>query len=531
MLLVAPDPRVGIAPERISRVRVLLDGLSAAPGVAVALPGGPDGELDALVLRPDGVLGLVPATSARRGRVGAGAATTGAAGAGPQEPAVAEIDRLLALARPAPDAPRQVVPIADRSPSGPARGDAPDRTDEDPDVRVAAAARLALTASAGPSVLDAVEVRRLFAAWRLAELVPDASDLHAAGFPPGPAAVPAARSANASSPGAGQAAPGLSATGAGRAVPEPLGGAAGRAGPEPLGSAAGREVPGPPSAGVLPAGAGDEVADRPSTRPIPTPDHRPRDAAAGPAAASGEWATPGPWPTVDAASGPRRRERTPRGRATRDRPRGHVSATGAGSSRGLAARLGGWRGLAARLGTWRGLAAASVITFALALGAAVLVVRGVSPAAEDTARPVRVIDGVSWTQRVLSAEPTCEGHAYGEAVEFVRQHPCTRLDRALWSGEVRGAPMVASVSVVRMRDVASASAFKSLIDTSGTGNVADLLREGRGFPGAPASLGKAGYASALLGDSVVVTETASSGAETVTESVLDKVAKQVLGLG
>src|ERR1700709_2156177 len=60
MLLVAPDPRLGISPERISRVRTLLDGLPTAPGVAVALPGGPDGELDALVLRPDGGLGLLP---------------------------------------------------------------------------------------------------------------------------------------------------------------------------------------------------------------------------------------------------------------------------------------------------------------------------------------------------------------------------------------------------------------------------------------------------------------------------------------
>src|ERR1700712_5223339 len=106
MLLVAPDPRMGISPERISRVRTLLDGLPTAPGVTVALPGGPDGELDALVLRPDGVLGLVPAPSSRRDRVGVGATTTGDgngdAGPGPQELAAAEIDRLLALADPTP---------------------------------------------------------------------------------------------------------------------------------------------------------------------------------------------------------------------------------------------------------------------------------------------------------------------------------------------------------------------------------------------------------------------------------------------
>jgi hypothetical protein len=175
---------------------------------------------------------------------------------------------------------------------------------------------------------------------------------------------------------------------------------------------------------------------------------------------------------------------------------------------------------------------AAVATFAVALGVAVLVVRGVSPAPDDAAaNPVRVVDGVSWTQRVVTSEPTCEGHAYGLAVQFLREHPCVQLDRSLWSGDVSGTPMVASVALVRLHDEASASAFKSLVDSSGTGNVADLLREGRGFPGAPASLGNAGYGSALLGDSVVITETAPAGSGSVSESTLDKVAKQALGLG
>ena len=98
MLLVAPDPRHGISPARIGRVRALLDGL-AAPGIAIALPGGPDGVLDALVLRPDGVLGLVPA--AERVPVPTTAGVTGSTG-GSQERAAAEIDRLLALADPRP---------------------------------------------------------------------------------------------------------------------------------------------------------------------------------------------------------------------------------------------------------------------------------------------------------------------------------------------------------------------------------------------------------------------------------------------
>jgi hypothetical protein len=481
MLLVAPDPRLGIAPERISRVRTLLDGLSTAPGLAVALPGGPDGDLDAVVLRPDGVLGLVLAS--RRVGAGAGARAVDGGGPGSQELAAAEIDRLLALTHPAPTAPRQVVPIVDGRPPAYSRHDDPERTDEDTGVGVATAARLVLTASAGPTVLEAAEVRRLLVAWRLAEFLPDGADLRAAGFPGDlhdggagprssgsvppvpagavgalPAVVPAARSAVASSPGG---------------APEP---------------------PGPPRTGVLSAGP-DESSPRPLTAPLPVAPALAGDVRPG---------ALGPYASDPGSRARRRREQR---------------------SRRLVAV--GW------LGTWRGLGIAAVATFGVALAVAVLVVRGVAPTPEDVAAlPVRVVDGVSWTQQVVTTESTCEGHAYGLAVQFLREHPCVQLDRTLWSGDVGGSAMVASVAVVRMSDAASAAALKALVDSSGTGNVADLLREGRGFAGAPPSLGNAGYGSAQQGESVVIAETApGTGSGSVGESTLDRVARQATGLG
>ena len=82
-----------------------------------------------------------------------------------------------------------------------------------------------------------------------------------------------------------------------------------------------------------------------------------------------------------------------------------------------------------------------------------------------------------------------------------------------------------------MGDATSASAFKALVDSSGTGNVADLLREGRGFVGAPASLGNAGYGSAQVGESVVIAETApGAGSGSVGERPLDRIARQATAL-
>ena len=149
-----PIPASGIAPERISRVRTLLDGLPTAPGLAVALPGvAPTGASPrggpASRRRPRARPGRrVPSRGRRRRRL-----PKSGGGAGSQELAAAE-DRPPARPHPTPRRPRP----ARSSPSSPARPpaasrplqgirSAPTRT---PGVGVATAARLVLTASAGP---------------------------------------------------------------------------------------------------------------------------------------------------------------------------------------------------------------------------------------------------------------------------------------------------------------------------------------------------------------------------------------------
>jgi hypothetical protein len=59
-----------------------------------------------------------------------------------------------------------------------------------------------------------------------------------------------------------------------------------------------------------------------------------------------------------------------------------------------------------------------------------------------------------------------------------------------------------------MPDSESARKLRGLADTTGTGNVSDLLREGTTFEGAPDSLENAQYASAVSGSVVTIVETA-----------------------
>lgn len=441
MLVLAPDPRLGIAPERVARVRALLEEAergAPVPGVAVALPGGADGPLDAVLLRPDGVIGLAPLPAGEREAARESVAAGGGPGpslpppsdAGPTVRAAGdELDRLLGLADPPCAAPRRVLPSLGAG--------AEDDT------------HAALIAPVGSfRVIDVEDLRRLLVAFRLGDHVPEESRLAEAGF----------------------LAPDIPALKAG-AAPETT--------PVPV------QETGTPGRGGLP----------PTGRlPASAPE----------------------------SSGP---------------PIGRTGSTGSDGSigrlarAGRAARAARGRRLPEWVWGWRGLTVAAVAAFLVALGIAVLVGRaavGGDPPTDPAA--TRVVDGVTYTRQVATTDTSCEGHAYNQAAEFLRERGCLHLDRSLWSGTAEGQEVVIAVATVQLADTTTATAFRSLVDSNGTGNVSDLIREGRGYPGAPPALSGQGYASAQLGDRVVVSEADGIDPDFTDGEALDRISRAGLAL-
>jgi hypothetical protein len=121
---------------------------------------------------------------------------------------------------------------------------------------------------------------------------------------------------------------------------------------------------------------------------------------------------------------------------------------------------------------------------------------------------VQDVDGVRFTLQAVQADDTCVGHAYGQVADFFAATNCTGLSRALYSAEVDGAPVVVSVTRVRMPDTKTARDLRALADRNGSGNVSDLLREGVTYTGAPQKLSNAEYASAVSGPTVTIVESA-----------------------
>jgi hypothetical protein len=145
---------------------------------------------------------------------------------------------------------------------------------------------------------------------------------------------------------------------------------------------------------------------------------------------------------------------------------------------------------------------------------------------------VQQVAGVSYTVRAVEVDGTCAGHAYGDTASFLETADCTGLSRALYSAQVGGREVVVSVARVRMPDTVAARDLRGLTDTSGSGNVSDLLREGITYPGGPKSLGDgAEYASAVSGPTVTIVESAwanpSAGG---TDAEVDQVATSGLSL-
>lgn len=133
----------------------------------------------------------------------------------------------------------------------------------------------------------------------------------------------------------------------------------------------------------------------------------------------------------------------------------------------------------------------------------------------------QTVGGYAFEPDASDTQSSCADYAYGEVKEFLVEQPCTELQRALFLTEVDGKPVAVSVSEVTMPDSDGAAALKAMTDTSGTGNVNDLLREGvqpDGYPSAEVLVGGE-YASSVIENKVRIVEAAFADGSKTTANV------------
>lgn len=134
-----------------------------------------------------------------------------------------------------------------------------------------------------------------------------------------------------------------------------------------------------------------------------------------------------------------------------------------------------------------------------------------------------------WKQQAADDQTNCAAHAYGQVATFFARTPCRSVHRLLaTTSSSDGRTIVIASNVVTFASDAQAKSYLALVNADGTGNIADLLREGLRYPGGPTALPTpAAFASAQDGAAVHVAEAGYvTGTSSADDPSLQAAAKQ-----
>jgi len=129
-----------------------------------------------------------------------------------------------------------------------------------------------------------------------------------------------------------------------------------------------------------------------------------------------------------------------------------------------------------------------------------------SPAAAAPAPAPAAAGPAGYSVQMTDEITDCARHSHGRTKTTFRRLNCVKATRTLGSGRVDGRPVLFVAARIEMESDAAATSVRRVLDGTGTGNLNDLLREGKTFPGAPPTMPDSGYASARAGAVVLVAE-------------------------
>ncbi|MBA0126185.1 hypothetical protein H0B56_11595 [Haloechinothrix sp. YIM 98757] len=102
----------------------------------------------------------------------------------------------------------------------------------------------------------------------------------------------------------------------------------------------------------------------------------------------------------------------------------------------------------------------------------------------------------------------CAAVSYGDVRDWLAEHPCDRVVRGLYETSAGGARALVSVVVVTMPDERRAAELRALTDTTGAGNVSDMVRDGSAEIDDAPQVAGGQYASDVTGTDVTIVEAA-----------------------
>jgi hypothetical protein len=178
------------------------------------------------------------------------------------------------------------------------------------------------------------------------------------------------------------------------------------------------------------------------------------------------------------------------------------------------------------------VAAGAVVVLLIGGGVAISHPFGAADAAPPAATP-KTSAPAGYTVKVTDVITDCASHSRGRTKASFQAQNCVKATRSLATGQVGGRPVIYVVSQIEMATSEAAAAVKKVLDGNGTGNLNDLLRERKGYPGAPVEMPISGYASVQKGKVVTVAEAGfiDEGRSSNTDPALRSAAAEVAAGG
>lgn len=122
------------------------------------------------------------------------------------------------------------------------------------------------------------------------------------------------------------------------------------------------------------------------------------------------------------------------------------------------------------------------VAVVLAGAVSALVLTGGSEGAREVA--AQQVDGVAFTRTSAEQGGDCTEAAFGDVRSWFQRHPCEGLSRQVFDGETAGRSAVVSVAVVDLGSATPARNLRELLNTPGSGGIADSGAE-PGMPNSP----------------------------------------------
>jgi hypothetical protein len=134
--------------------------------------------------------------------------------------------------------------------------------------------------------------------------------------------------------------------------------------------------------------------------------------------------------------------------------------------------------------------------------------------------------------RLTDVITDCASHAHGQVKSSFDTQNCVKATRSLATGRINARPVLFVESRIQMPSAQAAASIKQVLDGNGTGNLNDLLREGKTFPGAPGTMPASGYVSVQTATVVWVVEAGfvDGGPSSDSDATLRAAAAQVAAL-